>query len=89
MRNKMKLSDKILDYTTKFPEWMVISGLVVGVGILWLAWVSITAYIVMRLWNYVIPNIFNLKELDYWQAFALLVLCKILFKQDNVKTKTD
>jgi len=39
---------------------------------------SISA-LVMVLWNYLMPDLFNLPTLNYWQAMALLVFCRILF----------
>lgn len=35
--------------------------------------------LVKLLWNYVIPSLFNIAAITYWQAVALLLLCKILF----------
>jgi hypothetical protein len=35
--------------------------------------------LVMVLWNYLMPDLFNLPTLNYWQASALLVFCRILF----------
>ena len=35
---------------------------------------------VMLLWNWLMPEIFGLKTLTYWQAWGLLVLSWILFK---------
>jgi hypothetical protein len=49
-------------------------GLLVVVGIAALGWV------VMALWNWLMPAIFfGTKEIDYLQALGLLVLSKILF----------
>lgn len=31
------------------------------------------------LWNILIPEIFGIKMISYWQAFGLLILSKILF----------
>ena len=31
------------------------------------------------LWNTTIPELFGLKEIRYWQAFRLIIICKILF----------
>lgn len=36
------------------------------------------------LWNITIPELFNLKELSYWQAFRLLLICAILFGGFNL-----
>ncbi len=35
--------------------------------------------VVQHLWNYLIPDLFGLKAITYWQAFALVILLKILF----------
>jgi ABC-type multidrug transport system fused ATPase/permease subunit len=35
--------------------------------------------IVMLLWNWLIPAIFGLTIINFWQAFGLFVLAKILF----------
>jgi hypothetical protein len=35
--------------------------------------------IVMRLWNWLLPTIFGWREINFWQALGLLVLCRILF----------
>jgi len=34
---------------------------------------------VQYLWNYFMSDIFGLKTITYWQAFALVILAKILF----------
>ena len=35
--------------------------------------------VVMLLWNWLMPSIFGLKTITYWQGFGLCVLGKILF----------
>lgn len=36
-------------------------------------------WITMLLWNWLMPDIFGLKMITYWQAFGLLVLSKLIF----------
>ncbi len=36
-------------------------------------------YVVMWLWNWLMPDLFGLATITYWQAFGLLVLSKIFF----------
>lgn len=36
-------------------------------------------FLVMLLWNYLMPEIFHLPEISFWQALLLLLLCRILF----------
>jgi hypothetical protein len=35
--------------------------------------------LVMHLWNWLAPELFGLREITFWQAIGLLVLCRILF----------
>ena len=39
----------------------------------------LVGYIVMRLWNWLMPDIFGLPEIDYWKAVGVLLLSKIIF----------
>lgn len=50
-------------------------------GIVLLVIIGILAFgtIVMLLWNALMPDIFNLRQITFWQALGLLVLAKILF----------
>ena len=49
-----------------FPLLIIIAVLLMGV-------------IVMLLWNFVFPPVLHTEKISYWQAVALLVLCRILF----------
>jgi hypothetical protein len=35
--------------------------------------------IVMHLWNWLLPMLFGWRQITFWQALGLLVLCRILF----------
>jgi hypothetical protein len=37
------------------------------------------SYIVMQLWNNILPDVLHVTVISYWQAMGLLVLSKILF----------
>jgi hypothetical protein len=52
----------------------------IGFAILGIGFVFFFGLIVMLLWNWLMPDIFGLKRLTYWQAWGLLILCTILFK---------
>src|ERR1700744_4340389 len=43
------------------------------------AFIALAGFVVMSLWNYLIPAIFHLGVITFWQAVALFVLCKVLF----------
>ena len=51
----------------------------VGFGILGLGLMAFFGWVVMALWNWLMPDLFGLKRIGYWQAWGLLILCKILF----------
>jgi uncharacterized membrane protein YraQ (UPF0718 family) len=53
---------------------MVILGLITAVvfGFLF-------GYFVQMLWNWLMPPIFGLKAITFWQAFGLIVLAKLIF----------
>ncbi len=36
-------------------------------------------FVVMGLWNWLMPPLFGLKTITYWQALGLFILAKILF----------
>ena len=40
---------------------------------------TIFSFVVMWLWNWLMPAIFGLHAISFWQALGLLVLSKILF----------
>jgi chromate transport protein ChrA len=41
--------------------------------------VTVCGFVVMSLWNWLVPAIFGLRSITFWQAFGLLILSKILF----------
>jgi hypothetical protein len=44
------------------------------------------AFPIMLLWNWLIPEIFKLNEIGFWQAFGLSLLSSLLFK-NKIKIK--
>jgi hypothetical protein len=54
----------------------------------WIFWVAppavvvfiaICGEVVMHLWNWLLPMLFGLRQITFWQGLGLLVLCRILF----------
>jgi hypothetical protein len=35
--------------------------------------------VVMHLWNWLLPMLFGWRQISFWQALGLLILCRILF----------
>ena len=44
-----------------------------------IAGIAAFSFITMALWNYLMPAIFNLPAINFWQALCLLILSRILF----------
>ena len=51
----------------------------VAIAIAVILFMAVFSWAVMLLWNYVVPPVFHGPQIGYWQALALLVLCRILF----------
>jgi len=60
---------------------MKVHGFLRGLKILSIVAVAATVlgFVVMWLWNWLMPALFGLHAIGYWQALGLLVLSKILF----------
>jgi hypothetical protein len=50
----------------------------VGIAAMGVLAAALLGWVVMSLWNCLIPPIFGLKAVHYWQAVGLLVLSRIL-----------
>jgi hypothetical protein len=50
-----------------------------GFGVMGIAGMILFTFVVMWLWNWLVPELFNGPVLGYWQTLGLLVLSKILF----------
>jgi len=54
-------------------------GKIVGMVMIGVVAVFLFGFVTMGLWNWLMPQIFGLPHIGYWQAFGLVVLGKILF----------
>jgi len=54
---------------------IVIGFIILGIGLL-----ALLGLVTMALWNWLMPEIFGLKTIDYWQTIGLLILSCILIK---------
>lgn len=44
-----------------------------------LAFMAIGGAVVMLLWNWLLPSLFSVRLITFWQALGILLLCRILF----------
>jgi hypothetical protein len=54
---------------------LIIGGIILALGLAF-----VFGFFVMLLWNWLMPELFALKQIDYWQAWGLVLLAHILFK---------
>ena len=51
----------------------------VRIALFALLFVTVFGFLVMQLWNWLIPAVFGWHPISFWQALGILVLSKILF----------
>ena len=57
----------------KFGGWIILG---VGAAVLF---AFLFGYFVMLLWNWLMPVLFGLGVINYWQAFGIIVLARLIF----------
>ena len=53
----------------------IVPAAIIGIAL----FIAIGGEIVMYLWNWLLPPLFGWRLLTFWQAVAMLALCRILF----------
>lgn len=69
---EQKIEHRVADYVKKGVKIFVFALFMIGVFFL-------IGYVLMLLWNWLMPDLFGLSTLTYWQAFGILILAKIIF----------
>ena len=64
-----------------------IVGIVVGGIVLLFAVAALMSLPVMLLWDWLMPTLFGLPEITWFQAWGLLFLCGLLFKSHTTVNK--
>ncbi|MDB5013505.1 MAG: hypothetical protein JWQ25_1707 [Daejeonella sp.] len=54
-------------------------GRFIFIPVLAATFLSLISFVVMQLWNHLLPEILHVNTIDFWQAMGLFILCKILF----------
>lgn len=58
-------------------RWWILKG--IKIAIMVLIFITAMSYVVMMLWNWLMPAVFSLGMITFWQALGILVLAKVLF----------
>lgn len=66
----------------RWSEWSTKAkvGTVVGALVLAPAFLVLFPFVTMQLWNWLMPALFKLPAIGFWQAVGILILSHILFK---------
>jgi hypothetical protein len=57
-------------------RWLLLAPLAL-MGVL--VFITLGGWIVMQLWNWLLPPLFGWHAITFWQALGVLALCRILF----------
>ena len=63
-------------------------GILMGLVLIVVVIGAIASLPVMLLWDWLMPTLFGLKEITWFQAWGLFVLCGLLFKSDLTTSKS-
>jgi hypothetical protein len=61
---------------SKSKFWYIRRG--VGIAVVGVLAAALLGFVVMSLWNWLLPALFGMKAVSYWQAMGLLILSRIL-----------
>lgn len=72
MEHKKHMERRVKHHVGKAFKIVFIAIFIIGVFLL-------MGYVLMRLWNWLMPDLFGLTTVGYWQAVGILVLAKLIF----------
>ncbi|MBN1847837.1 MAG: hypothetical protein JW932_04560 [Deltaproteobacteria bacterium] len=78
MENQINKTDYYSSNSRSGKVFRIIGMVFVGV-IFAVLFALVFGFLVKWLWNFLMPGLFGLAQITYWQAFAMVVLAKLLF----------
>ena len=70
-------------------NFLKIFGAIILTLILIVVLALLMGFPVMWLWNWLMPLIFGLKTITFWQAVGINILCGLLFRSTYTKSNND
>jgi hypothetical protein len=55
------------------------AAVIAGIGVAVVVVFALCGFVFMWLWNWLMPKVFGLPEIGYWEGLGLIALSKILF----------
>ena len=71
----------IWDFDDKDRTGFELFCIILGVILLLIGLFAFEAWVVMLLWNWLMPAIFSLSTIGFWQAMGISCLCHLLFSK--------
>ncbi|MCJ7768453.1 hypothetical protein MUP79_08685 [Candidatus Bathyarchaeota archaeon] len=68
------------DWSDILVAIIMIPLVVIAALLIWTLWGLVWSFPLMLSWNYVMPAMFGLKKITYWQMFALYMVLTSLWK---------
>lgn len=59
----------------RMPRW----ARFIFIPIIGAAFLALITFVVMSLWNNILPTVIHVEPITFWQAAGIFILCKILF----------
>ena len=69
-------------------SWIELTLLIIASIILVTLICFLSGWVTMLLWNWLVPAIFGLGTITFWQALGLIILIKLVFGGIHVNTKS-
>ena len=69
-------------------SWIELTLLIIASIILVTLICFLSGWVTMLLWNWLVPVIFGLGTITFWQALGLIILIKLVFVGIHVNTKS-
>ena len=69
-------------------SWIELTLLIIASIILVTLICFLSGWVTMLLWNWLVPMIFGLGTITFWQALGLIILIKLIFVGIHVNTKS-
>ncbi|MFA5471927.1 MAG: hypothetical protein WC219_07790 [Acholeplasmataceae bacterium] len=74
-------------------NWLEKLALGIGIGVLAIAIIAVVSIVAAiptyYLWNWLMPEIFAIKVITFWQAWGINFLAGVLFKSTSSKSSKD
>jgi hypothetical protein len=77
----MKRNDEVGKEIAENIAHGIARGIAIGIALAmaFALFILLGGLVVQWLWNWLLPDIFGLRQITFWQALGLLALCRILF----------